>query len=97
MAQTAAKLGLTDRSYRENALHAVDIPLDPNADGRWVAFQAEGPAVGRCVTSGNVKLGSIGIRIAEEFPSTSVTELVAWRWDDPQSRPQLSVWLSADP
>jgi len=96
-AETAAKLGLTDRTYTEQDLHAVGIPLDPNADERYVGFQVEGPAVGRCVTSGNVKNGGIGIRMAEQFPFTSVSELVAWRWDDPQLRTELSVWLSPPP
>ncbi|MBK9089234.1 MAG: hypothetical protein IPL90_09390 [Holophagales bacterium] len=97
MAQTAGKLGLTDRIYFEQELHAVGVPLDPDASGDFVTFEVEGPAVGKCVTSGNVKNGGIGIRIAEQFPSTSVSELVAWRWDDPNSRPQLSVYLSAHP
>lgn len=96
-AETAAKLGLTDRSYTEQDLHAVGIPFEPNSEGRYLVFQVEGPAVGRCVTSGNVKIGSIGIRIAEALPSTSITELVAWRWDDPQSRPQLTVRFSTPP
>ena len=96
-AETAARLGLTDRSYTEYDLHAVGIALDPSADERYVGFRVEGPAVGRCVTSGNVKNGSIGIRIAEQFPFTSVSEVVAWRWDDPQSRTELTVWLSPPP
>ena len=35
------------------------------------------------------------VLVVDDEPS--ITELVAWRWDDPQSRPQLTVRFSTPP